>query len=264
MANPDARLFCLAILIVLLFCWPARAVPSAPWPAGNAINAIDQSPKAPSLAAFRGRIYMVWKADDRSNRIYIAYTWDGVHWSRGHPINTIDATPETPALVASINKLYIAFKANDGSHGLRITASDEPSIRWPASHEINSLSRTAAGPVLYNFNGHICLAWTAEGTNLINFLELSEPSLTGLGHRINTDDRTTKSPALASWNGKLYLAWKTGGDRIFIASSRDGATWSESRPINSDDQHLGIRFCLPPHIDSTSRFSRMTLLTRFI
>ena len=235
--NPYAKLF-IFIILSGAGIHPTYADSSAPWPPATAINSIDRTSKAPSLAAFRGQLFMVWKAEDDGNRIYISNSWDsGIHWARGHRINSIDATPETPALVASINKLYIAFKANDDSHGIRITASDEPNFRWPVSHEINSLSRTEAGPAALNFNGHICLAWTADGSHLLQFVQLDDVSATGLGHDISAVDRSRKAPWLAVWHGTLYMAWKSfdESNRIFIASSRDGTAWSEIRPINTID-----------------------------
>jgi hypothetical protein len=250
--NPYAKLF----VLIILSCAgirQAHADSSVLWPSASAINAIDRSSKAPALAAFRGRLFMVWNARDDDNRIYIATSWDGgIHWARGHRINSIDATPETPALVASIDKLYIAFKANDDSHRIRITVTAEPNFTWPISHEINSLSSTEMGPSLLNFNGHICVAWAAEGTHLLNFVQLDDVSATGLGHSINTEDRSRKSPSLASWHGRLYLAWKSldESNQILIASSRDGITWSESKPINAVDSTpespvlLGTRYRL--------------------
>lgn len=246
--NTYAKLFTLTIVSCVLFCSPVQGVPSAPWPAGVAINAIDQSPKAPSLATFRHRLYMVWKAEDASNRIFISSTSDGTNWLPSVSINDTDATRETPALVASPMRLYIAFKASDGSNTIYVTSTPNPepvagmpATVWPPARRINSTDQTATAPALYYFNGNICLAWSSVGTNQIYFLSLRETPLfgigTGPGHRINSSDQTPKSPSLASWRGKLYLAWKSQdpSNRIFITSSPDGRIWPNGRVINSVD-----------------------------
>jgi len=238
-SRPHIRLFYFAISLVLLSCWPVGAAVSAPWPAGSEINRIDQSPRAPSLAAFNGRLFMVWKAEDASNRIFIAWTSDGFHWSPGRGINRIDATPETPALAASSTKLYIAFKANDASNTIYLTSTAEPDRPWPAAHRINSSDITNAAPALYYYNDRLCMAWSsAREPHLIYFRAFTEPFLHGGGTPINEFDHTTKSPSLGSWQGKLYLSWKSqdSSNRIFLAASSDGRTWpSHGSPINSVD-----------------------------
>ena len=235
MSNLYPKPFCLAVLIILLFYWPAHAVPSAPWPVGHTINAFDRSPRAPSMAAFGGSLYMAWKAEGASHRIFIAWSSDGINWSRGLPINNIDGTPEAPALVASPGRLYIAFKGSDGS--IYVAWSANPTVVWGPAHRVSTPDRTTTAPAVTYFNGKICLAWSSYGTNQLYFLATGESFWVEKGLPISRWYATPKSPSLASWHGKLYLAWKSPdpSNRIFIASSPDGRNWSSARPINGAD-----------------------------
>ncbi len=81
------------------------------------------------MAAFNGRLYIAFKANDSSNTLYVTSSSDGVNWTtlaKGYSGITFQGSP---TMTVFNNKLYIAFKANDSSNILYVTSSSD-GVNW--------------------------------------------------------------------------------------------------------------------------------------
>ena len=93
------------------------------WPAGQTINSVDSTPLAPDACVFDNKLYLFWKANDPSNKIYYSASGNGAApWPNGHVINNADSTPQALGSCVFNSKLYLFWKANDPSNKIYYSA----------------------------------------------------------------------------------------------------------------------------------------------
>ena len=107
---------------------------------GQAINQVDSTPMTPAAGVLYGMLYLFWKANDPSNRIYYSGSADGLQWPSGALWDTIDSTPEPLAACAYNNDIYLYWKANDPSNSIYYS-----SFLFPNSQKINNTDSTPLG-----------------------------------------------------------------------------------------------------------------------
>ncbi|HLJ00808.1 MAG TPA: hypothetical protein VKT76_13905 [Bradyrhizobium sp.] len=89
----------------------------------NGINGIKLQ-NNPAMAAFNGKLYIAFKANDESNKLYVTSSDDGMNFPKAKGYNDI-RLQNSPAMAAFNGKLYIAFKSNDSMDKLYVTSSDD-------------------------------------------------------------------------------------------------------------------------------------------
>jgi hypothetical protein len=172
-------------------------------PAGF-INNTDSSPFAPAGCVFQNQLFLIWVANDPSNRIFFsAYAGatdpygnpigaggGGVSpWPAGQLINNTDSTPCAPVACVFQNQLYLFWSANDSSNRIFFSASSDGQA-WPAGQTINNVDSAAPGVL-----------------------------------------------SACVFQGQLYLFWKdNNSSALFFSASFDGQTWPAGAPADSTDQ----------------------------
>jgi len=211
------------------------------WPYGRAINGVDRSPLPPAGCVFNGTLYVFWKADSSSNRIYYSATRDGMAWPDGKAINGVDSTPQSVAAAVFANKLYVFWKADSSSNRIYYSASSD-GVTWPAGRTINEVDSTPQSVAVAVFAGKLYVFWRASDASDRIYYSASRDGVTWpSGKRISEVDRTQQSVAVAVFGGKLYVFWKGDGasSRIYYSASGDGVTWPKGQPINDSSQTSG-------------------------
>jgi len=111
-------------------------------------------------------LYLVWKANDGSNRIYISGTKDPLvssNWPKGVAINGNDSTSATPGAVTFNNKLYLVWTSSSISNTISVSSNNDPTNgNWPDGQLINQVDSTSAAPNLGVVNNSIYLTWKAN------------------------------------------------------------------------------------------------------
>ena len=208
-----------------------------PWPNGFRINNVDSTPVAPAACVFSNKLFVLWKANDSSNRIYFSGSPNGQSWPNGTRINNADSTPTSPAVCVFNNKLYAFWKANDSSNRIFFSPSTN-GTSWPNGVKINNADSTPAAVAACVFNNKLYLFWKANDTsNRIYFSPSTNGSSWPNGNRINNADSTPTSPAACVFNNKLYLFWKANdtSNRIYFSQSTNGSSWPSGVKINNID-----------------------------
>jgi hypothetical protein len=85
------------------------------------INNVDSTPAALAACVFNNKLYLFWRANDSSNRIYFSGSSDGQTWPAGKQINLFDSTPTSVAAAPFQNNAYLFWKANDPSNRIYYT-----------------------------------------------------------------------------------------------------------------------------------------------
>jgi hypothetical protein len=139
-----------------------------PFAGGIPINATDSTSAAPVACVFQGLLYLFWKANDSSNRIFFTYGENNganLGFPMGNPINKIDSTSDGP-LAACVfeDQLFLFWKANDSSNRIYFSSSWGGQT-WPAGVPINSTDSTPKALAAYSFQNQISLFWTANDSS---------------------------------------------------------------------------------------------------
>lgn len=74
------------------------------------------SASTPALVALNDTLYLVYIANDGTNRLYMTSSKDGIKWTSESPLNKV--TPVTPALAAWKNNIVMVFTANNSRNDL--------------------------------------------------------------------------------------------------------------------------------------------------
>ena len=129
------------------------------WSVGKAINELDSTPEAPAVAAFDGRLFVAFRANDPSNSIFVTSNNKPLDdWSKGKRINDRDSTPRRPALAATRGTLYLTWTADNISHRLFYSSSSDGK-KWPYGVVVNDAFASLMPPALAAGPNEACLAW---------------------------------------------------------------------------------------------------------
>jgi len=89
----------------------------AEWaPSTHLINTFDTTPEAVTAVAFHDGLYVFWKSNDPSNRIYWSRSEDGVSWPPGEVLKfhgETYTTPKSPFATVFNDKIYIFWIQKD-------------------------------------------------------------------------------------------------------------------------------------------------------
>lgn len=137
------------------------------WPAGKTINSVDSTPEAPAMAVFNDSLWLAWKENGSSNRIYISGTNDplGGAWPAGKIINSVDLTPASPALAAFSAGFLLTWKENGSANRIYFSNTTNPLSDWPIGKTINSVDSTPDALALGIFNGTVYMMWKANDSS---------------------------------------------------------------------------------------------------
>jgi len=208
-----------------------------PWPNGFRINTKDSTNAAPAAAVFNNKLFVLWKANDPSNRMYFSGSSDGQTWPNGATINNVDSTPVAPELCVFNNKLYVFWKSNDPSNSILFSPSTN-GTSWPNGAKVNNKDSTPDTPAACVFNNKLYLFWKSnDPSNTIYFSASTDGTSWPNGAKINNKDSTLASPAACVFNNKLYVFWKANdpSNSIYFSASSDGNSWPNGAKINNID-----------------------------
>jgi hypothetical protein len=191
-----------------------------PWPKGITINAVDSTPAAPA-SVFQNKLYLFWKANDSSNRIFFSASADGQTWPTGVHINAVDATSDAPAASVFQSKLYLFWKANDSSNRIYFSASADGST-WPTGVHINAVDATSDAPAASVFQNKLYLFWSVnDSSNRIIVSASADGQTWPSGTTINGLDSTPQAvaPCVFPPRNAVYLFWKANdaSNRIYYS-----------------------------------------------
>ncbi len=209
------------------------------WPNGQTINSTDSTPQAPALRAFNNLLYVFWKANDKSNRIYYSASSTGAagSWPAGQPIDGTDSTPDAPAACVFNGLLYLFWKANDSSNSIYFSTSSDGKT-WAGGQRINSTDSTPEPVAVCVFNNQLVLFWKAnDSSNRLYYSASSNGKTWPGGQLVDSIDSTPNAPAVCVLNNQLVLFWRANdsSNQIYYSTSTTLASWPKGQVIDTTD-----------------------------
>jgi hypothetical protein len=171
----------------------------------------------PALAAFKGRMWMVY-SDANSSQLWVASSADGLAWDDAV---TIDGQHSSvPALAAFKDKLWIAY--SDANSSDIWVSSSEDGLTWGGTHK--TLQNTSI-PALAAFNGKLWMAYSDANSSDIWITSSADGDNWGAPHGIG---QNTSVPALVAFNGRLWMIYRDDrADDFWVTSSANGNDWDD-------------------------------------
>jgi hypothetical protein len=216
---------------------PTTETTMTTWPAGKLINGTDPTPQSPASTVFNNQLYVFWKANDASNRIYYSASSSGTTWPAGKVIDGTDKTPDSLTAAVFNNQLYVFWKANDASNQIYYSASSNGTT-WPAGKVIDGTDSTPDALTAAVFNNQLYVFWKAnDASNRIYYSASPDGTTWATGQTINGTDSTPDSLAAAVLDDQLVLFWKANdaSNRIYYSASCTGTSWPAGQTINGTD-----------------------------
>lgn len=205
-------------------------------------TATQQSPitmsDSPSLATFKGKLYMAAKSNDSSNSLRIGYSPNGASWNTYLVPNLILGS--APSLAVFGGKLYVALQAGDGSKKILLARSSD-GLSWTSYAASSSAGQllTQSRPTLAVLNNRLVLASSdpATGRLTIATSATGDPAgwsayqVSGAAALAGEVVPGSGAAALAVHRGSLYAAFRAvdGSNALMIAMSTNGTTWTQYR-----------------------------------
>jgi hypothetical protein len=128
---------------------------------------------------------------------------------------------------------YTMFAADAGGHHHIAIASSPTGDQNDFSNTVilTDWTDVGQGPSLWNFNGHLYVAWQGQSSNDI-FLGWFNGTSTLQGRTTVRNDSgvlqtTSARPSVAAYDGRLYVAWRgtDSGGHLNLISSADGVNF---------------------------------------
>ncbi len=202
------------------------------WSGSRLIPNGYQTPVAPALVTFNGKLYSVVKGTD--SKIYVFSSTDGTAWGGLYSLPG-QTTTHSPAVEVFNNKIYCVFKAYS-SNNIVVTSSSDGS-NWSAAYYITP-QLTNCSPAIAAFNGRLFCAIKGWNNNLIYVFSTTDGATWTSSYTIPNASTPTTS-ALTVFNNKLYCVVKgNGNNNIYVISSSDGSSWSSPYSIPSQTTPL--------------------------
>jgi hypothetical protein len=125
---------------------------------GRPLNDVDSTSAGPAACFINNLdigqtsyLYLFWKANDPSNRIYYSRSTNGVTWQPGQTINDVDSTSAAPSCLSNYTTLM--WKENYSWFGFdfnRIFWSNSAFGEvWDPGTPINGVDSTSAAPAAF-------------------------------------------------------------------------------------------------------------------
>ena len=100
------------------------------WPNGVRINNnnSDLTSDRPSMIGFEKNLYLVWKANDGTNSMYVSGSNNPLdnNWPNGQKVNLVDSTGYGVALTEFSNKVYLTWTGVDAARRMYISETQLP------------------------------------------------------------------------------------------------------------------------------------------
>lgn len=189
-----------------------------------------ETDKSPALAAFDGKLYMVYKGDD--NELCQA-VFSGGYWAAGQKIKDISAidpkTNNSPYLAVYENVLYLAYKGE--SDDIRISTL-APGGEWSGNLKIGDIPnstispKTNRRPGLVVHDGALYMLYKESNGGDLRQATFSggvwsgDQKIESLGDD-GINPKSTEGPALARYGGILFMVYKGESDHIWESQMLD-------------------------------------------
>jgi len=190
-----------------------------------------------ALTEFNGKLYAVWKGEERDNRIWYA-SYNGTAWTAQQEVPGV-WTSAGVAVAVYNNKLFLAWKGEDsytqwtgGASGdQRIWYTTFDGTTWAPQQAVPGVG-TSTGPRLAVLGGKLYMAWKGEeGDQRLWWNTFNGTSWSAQAQIPGT--ATSVGPALAVYNNVLYASWKgVYGDPGIYYSSFNGTSWAAQKNVS--------------------------------
>ena len=183
----------------------------------------------PVIAAFKDKLYIVFKTNDGLNELYVASSDDGKFdgkFSVPVPYPNIRIGGSS-AMAVFKSKLYIAFRANDESNRLHVASSRDGEFLVPASGYPHI--KMGGNPAMAVFKSKLYIAFRANDESNRLHVASSRDGEFPIPARCYSQIQMGGNPAMVLFSDKLYIAFRADDDsnRLCLVSSEDG-TFSAS------------------------------------
>jgi hypothetical protein len=191
----------------------------------------------PSLANFKGQLYMVWRGISHDRGIWWTRTSDGQNWDPQQSVPNVGTDfSRAPALAVYGNYLYMAWRGIGDDLRLYWTRTQDGQ-HWDPQQIVPGVG-SEGGPSLIAYRGSLYMAWKG----VVNDRGLYWSRKTGDGPWAPQQPfqgvSAGSDPTLTDFRGGLYLIWGNFNDpgrRAFFMNSFDGQSWSTPQPTMGRD-----------------------------
>jgi len=212
----------------------------------------------PSLAVFRGRLYVAFRAQfsgnatqDAGNAVLVCSTADGVNWAyAGQTEPCPGSAPfstSAPSLAAFNGRLYLAFiglaDPFAATVAVRSTADGTTWAAVPNPGTAPTYLNSQFAPSLAVFNGYLYVASSNDSNNIDMWRTADGKTWTG---PMWVGQPTQSAVSLAAAGRRLYAAFipNNSGQAVSLYSTADGQTWTGAP--------TGFSSSLPPALGAAS------------
>jgi hypothetical protein len=179
----------------------------------RAVVTSSSSPKSPTIAVFKERLFMAYVGNDY--RMHIATSEDRSPYSRwiewGLPLTPYSFTTSEPPALASFNgRLYLAWRDTRDSGPFKrriwLSSSGDGKTWNPPTSVLED--RSPQGPALAAFSGYLYLAYTSDDSDHAIWVRSSKDPDRGGWHGAALPGFQSKNaPSLTCFDGRLIMAW---------------------------------------------------------
>jgi hypothetical protein len=120
------------------------------------------------MAVFNSTLYVAFRANDASNRLFVATSSDGVNFTSQEIPGLTMSGNSSPALVVSNNVLYYIYGANDTDHEMLVAASTD-GVNWQGPAAYTGVQMGATGPAATAFPGGITVGFQSNDSRNVLF-----------------------------------------------------------------------------------------------
>jgi len=218
--------------------------PIKSWPANTRLNNVDSTGAAPCMVDLNDQLYLFFKANDDTNRLYVSNLEDG-KWSAGKKINEVNSADGPPSATSFNEQLFLAYMASNKSGHIRICKNHEPLESWPQDWVMNEADFSDTPPciisfkkklyVFYTYKSTIYMASSGDGIDWENGIAIKD-------YR-NTSIKTSGSLSVCTLGGTLFLIYK---DQLIPSvlhlthTTNPAQFWSKSQSIQLGDEDATI------------------------
>jgi len=179
-----------------------------------------------AIEAYNGRLYMVWKGEERDDRVFFS-SFNGTTWTPQQQIAGIGSSTGV-ALAVYAGKLYMTWKGILGDQGIYYSHFD--GTTWAPQQQVAGVG-TSVGPRLAVLGNNLFMAWKGEENDQrIFFNQFNGAAWTPQQAVANV--ATSVGPAVVNYNGAIYMVWKgMNGDQGLYWSKFNGTSFAAQQLI---------------------------------
>jgi Glycosyl hydrolase family 76 len=179
----------------------------------------------PTLAAFNGALYALWRGVGSDPGIWYASLPPGGQWSAQQKITGV-GTKTRPAAVVFNGALYALWRGVGSDPGIWY-ASLPSGGQWSAQQKITGVG-TDCSPAVAVFNGVLYAAWRGVDDDAGIWFATMRAGGSWSGQQKVVGVGTKTGPSLAVHDNALWMAWRgIGENAVFYASMQADGKWSQ-------------------------------------